>query len=269
MYDNIRVMRKEKTKKIVVITGASSGIGEQLKKYYEQDGNVVINLSRSAGGDENNISLDVSKEDDVKNCFKALGEKYGKIDILINCAGYGVFGAIELLESEKCRKIMDVNFFGTLWCCREALKYMKKGSRIINISSACALFSLPFRAMYSASKSAVSMMSYGLGMELKDAGIEVTAICPGDIKTNFSKNRDKTLTTNDRYKDRIELSAKQIEERESSRMDVVYASKKIYRICNKKHLKPMYIVGRMYKFFNFGNRIISNNLLYKIINRMF
>ena len=262
-------MNKQKTQKIVVITGASSGIGEQLKKMYKEQGDIVINLSLDASGDDDNICLDVSSEQDVKDAFKSIYDKYKKIDVLINCAGYGVFGAIELLPEEKCRKIFDVNFFGTLWCCREALKYMDKGSRIINISSACAIFPLPFRSMYCASKSAVSMMSFGLGMELKDSGISVTAICPGDIKTNFSKNRDITLTTNQRYKDRIENSAKQIQMREEKRMDKVQASKKIFKICNKKHLKPMYIVGGSYKLFNFGKRLISQNQLNKLLNKKF
>ena len=226
-------MKKQINEKVIVITGASSGIGEQLKYLYENDGSVVINLSIDAQNDNKNIALDVSNNESVKLAFKNIYDVYKRIDVLVNCAGYGVFGAIELLPEEKCKQIFDVNFFGTLWCCREALKYMKKGSRIINISSACAIFPLPFRSMYCASKSAVSMMSFGLGMELRDAGIEVTAICPGDIKTNFSKNRDKTLTTNDRYKNRIENSAKQIEMREEKRMDKVFASKKIYKICNK------------------------------------
>ena len=262
-------MKKQQEQKIVGITGASSGIGEQLKNFYEADGDIVVNLSLDAPNDDKNIKLDVSNSQGVKDAFKTINDKYKKIDILINCAGYGVYGAIELLPEEKCRQIFDVNFFGTLWCCREALKYMKSGAKIINISSACAIFPLPFRAMYCASKSAVSMMSFGLGMELNEANIQVTAICPGDIKTNFSKNRDITLTTNERYKDRVEKSVKQIAKRENKRMDKVKASKKIYKICNKKHLKPMYIIGKSYKFFNFARRFISQNQLNKVSNKLF
>lgn len=256
--------------KIVVITGASSGIGEQLKNMYKSDGATVINVSIDVE-DENelNYRLDVSKFKDVERVFNKIGQQYGKIDVLINCAGYGVFGAVELLSEEKCRQIFDVNFFGTLWCCKCALKFMQKGSRIINMSSITALFAIPFRTMYSATKSAVSMLSFGLGMELKEFGIRVTAICPGDIKTNFSKNRDITLTSNEKYGKRIEKSCNIIAKKENKRMDKYKASLKIYKICNKKHLKPMYIIGKKYKFYNYARRILSQNQLNNYLNKKY
>ena len=256
--------------RVVVITGASSGIGEQLKQFYQKNGDIVINLSIDVKEEDNyNFKLDVSKNEDVANVFDKVGKLYKKIDVLINCAGYGVFGAVELLADEKCKQIFDVNFFGTLWCCKNALKYMERGARIINISSICALFAIPFRTMYSASKAAVSMLSFGLGMELKEFGISVTAICPGDIKTNFSKNRDITLQTNNKYGERIQRSCDIIASKENKRMDKVKASKKIYDICNKKHLKPMYIIGSKYKVFNFARRVLSQKQLNSYINNKY
>lgn len=252
--------------KIIVITGASSGIGLKLKEFYEKDGCRVINFSRNNSQD---YVVDVSSDEQVCEAMQDVYKKYGKIDVLINCAGYGVFGAVELTPKEKSEQIFDVNYFGTLWCCQEALKYMQKGAKIINISSACALFCLPYRSMYSASKSAVNMISYGLYMELLNSGIQVTSICPGDIKTNFSKNRDITLKTNERYGNKIEKSCSQIAERENGRMDPNKACKKIYKICNKKKLKPMYIIGAKYKIFNFLSRFISTKFLLKITNKFF
>lgn len=265
----INSMKKEKTKKIIVITGASSGIGEQLKIFYKQNGDIVINMSLHAIEDEENYKVDVSNKEQVANVFQNIFKKFGGIDILINCAGYGVFGAIELTSEQKSRQIFDVNYFGTLWCCQEALKYMQKGARIVNISSACALYALPFRAMYSASKSAVNMLSYGLRMELKNFGIDVTCICPGDIKTNFSKNRDITLDTNNKYGEKIKNSCEQIAKREHLRMDREKAVKKIYKICNKKHTKPMYIVSVKYKVLYFFTRFVSKNAVLNMTNKLF
>lgn len=265
----IKYMKKNIEKKLVVITGASSGIGECLKKMYEQDGHMVVNLSRGAREDDFNYCVDVSNRDLVFSTFKKIFEKFGKIDVLINCAGYGVFGAIELTEEQKSRQIFDVNYFGTLWCCQACLQYMQKGARIINISSACALYALPFRAMYSASKSAVNMLSYGLRMELKDFGIDVTCICPGDIKTNFSKNRDVTLDTNNKYGKKIEQSFNQIAKREHLRMDREKAVKKIFKICSKKRTKPMYIVSGKYNVLYFFTRFTSNNLILNMTNKLF
>ncbi len=262
-------MRKQKTQKIVVITGASSGIGEELKKLYCSDGDIVVNLSRSCETSEFDYKVDVSSKEQVENAFKNIYENFKRIDVLINCAGYGVFGAIELTSEEKSRQIFDVNYFGTLWCCQSALKYMQKGAKIINISSACALYALPFRAMYSASKSAVNMLSFGLRMELKSFGIDVTCICPGDIKTNFSKNRDITLDTNEKYGKKIEQSCKQIASREHLRMDKQKAVKKIYKICKKQKTKPMYIVSGKYKVLYFFTRFASKNAVLNATNKLF
>lgn len=255
-------------KKIVVITGANSGVGKELKNLYQKDNNIVISLDLNAVSDEKTeFQCDVSNEKQVQEVFDKIKNVYNRIDILINCAGYAVFGATELIESSKAKAMFDVNYFGILYCVKNALPIMKKGSRIINISSACAIFAVPFRTHYCASKSAVSMLSYGLRMELSESGVDVVCICPGDIKTNFSKHRVKTFDTNFRYGDRIEKSAQQIEDRESKRMSVLYATKKMYKIFNKKKTKPMYIVGKQIKFLNFINKIFPLKVILKFTNK--
>lgn len=254
--------------KIVVITGANSGLGKAIKNLYENDKNTVISLDINAlNNGTNEFVCDVSNKEQVKDVFEKIKSVYGKIDILINCAGYAVFGATELVDSLKAQAMFNVNYFGVLHCIQSALPMMDRGSRIVNISSACAIFAVPFRTHYCASKSAVSMLSYGLRMELVNSGVDVVCICPGDIKTNFSKNRVKTFDTNFRYGDRISKSAKQIEDRESKRMSVLYASKKMYKIFNKKKTKPMYIVGNQIKFLNILNRIFPLSVILKFTNK--
>lgn len=263
-------MKNQNNRRIVVITGASSGIGEGLKFLFKENGDLVFNLSKSiTEEDEFNIKCDITSESDVKSSINLIGTKYNRIDILINCAGFGVFGAVELTPLENVKKMFDVNLFGTMAVTQQALNYMSANSKIINISSACALFSVPFRSLYCASKSALNMMSYGLYMELKKSKIQVTSICPGDIKTNFSKNRNITPQTNQRYGDRIEKSINSISMRENKRMDRDVACKIIYRIINKKHLKPMYIVSKLYNFLYFAKRFSSEKTLLKLTNKMF
>jgi len=252
----------------IVITGVTSGIGVKLKEMFESDGDRVFGISRSVEPDEFKFVADVSNREQVFEVINTIG-KQNKIDMLINCAGYGQFGAVELLTEEEIKKQFDVNVFGTLWCVQAALPYMHKGSKIINISSASAFFALPFRSVYSASKAAVNMLSYGLKMELKNAGIMVTSICPGDIKTNFNKNRQANLTTNSRYGDRIEKSFSNIQARAEKRMSNEYASKCIYKICNKKKLKALYIVGKAYKFLNLCDRLFSKNTILNVTNKKF
>ena len=254
--------------KVVVITGASSGIGNGLKERYIKNGDVVICLDKNA--ETNNtteFACDVSNETVVEQVFQTIGKTYNKIDVLINCAGYAVYGATELVDTQKAKNMFDVNYFGVLNCTKSALKFMYKGSKIFNISSACAFFAVPFRTHYSASKAAVSMLSYGFRMELKNSGIDVVCICPGDVKTNFSKNRVKTFDTNERYGDRIEKSAKQIEDRESKRMTIDYATKKMYKIFTKKKHKPMYIIGSSMKWAYFANRIFPLSVILKVTDK--
>lgn len=254
--------------KIVVITGANSGIGLSLKEKFLKQKEIVISLDKNAvTNGETEFKCDVSNEEQVFQVFNAIGEMYKKIDILINCAGYAVFGATELIDTQKAKNMFDVNYFGTLSCIKGALKFMNKGAKIFNISSACSIFAVPFRTHYSASKAAVSMLSYGLRMELKDSGVDVVCINPGDVRTNFSKNRVKTFETNFRYKDRILKSSKQIEMRESKRMSLEYASKKIFKICTKTKTKPMYIVGSQIKWLNFFNKIFPLSVILSITNK--
>ena len=186
----------------IVITGGTSGLGLALAEKYKKQGDNVFVLARSASG-ENAIACDVSVESDVIKAFEKLKSQIGQIDVLINNAGIAVAGVTELLPTSEIEKIMNVNFYGVLFATRCALPLMKEGGKIINISSPCGDFPLPFRTMYCVTKSAVSMLSYCLRMELDNAKIQVSAICPGNIFTNLSKNRVKFEETNEKYGDSI------------------------------------------------------------------
>lgn len=246
----------------IVITGGTSGLGKALLEKFEKRGDNVIVLARSVESGKG-IKCDIGDSENVKNAFAEIGKTVGKIDILINNAGYGISGATEFVSTEEAKKIFDVNFFGTLFCVQNALPLMKSGAKIINISSACALFALPFRTLYCASKAAVSMLSHSMRLELCTAGIQVCSICPGEIKTNFTKNRVKNFITNERYGKRIENATNNIDKHENSRMSVEFASGKIFKIINKKKLKPQYIIGGKYKALYFASKIFPLSWILK------
>lgn len=243
--------------KIIVITGTSSGIGKYLADYFSKN-NTVIGLCRTES--ENSIRCDLSNPDDVENAVNTIKEKYGQVDILINNAGYGLTGAVETVTDEEIRRIFEVNFFSALSLIRKILPLMKSGSKIINVSSACALFALPFKSMYCASKSALSMLSYSLKMELAPSNIQVTAICPGDVQTPFTTNRKSNYTTNKRYSDSIKATDEKLAKRNSKRMSLNYAGKKMAKIIEKKRLKPTYIVGNKHKFLFALSKIFPQSL---------
>ncbi len=260
-------MSKNKLKgKIIIITGGSSGIGKKIKQNYQAD-NTVVSLSRTAAFSD--IRCDLSDSDSVKQAVEEIKVRFDKIDVLINNAGYGLYGATELLDEAQIEKQFDTNVTGAIELTRLLLPSMSEGSKIINISSACALFPLPFRTMYCASKAALSQFSHCLKMELYPYGIDVTAVCPGDIKSSFTKNRVKNYSTNERYGDRIKLADEKITSRESKRMNEDYAVGKIVSIINKKKYKPMYIVGKKYKLLYFMYRIVPHSLFMKITRKIF
>lgn len=256
-------MRTEK--RTIIITGASSGIGLGLKNQFESKGDIVIDISK----DGRDYQCDVGDCEKLKAVFDDIYLNYGEIDMLITCAGYGISGAIELLNEEDTKKQFDVNFFGTANACKYAIPMMKKNGKFVIIASATALFPLPFKAYYCASKSAVDSFAQSLRMELSQTNLQVTSICPGDIKTNFSKNRVKIYETNERYGNSIELSTKPTEKTEKRRMSPEYAIKKIYKICEKRHFKPRYIVGKQYKIFNLCRHLFSTNVIDSCLTKIF
>ena len=246
-------------KRRIVITGASSGIGLELKNLFEKKGDEVIDLSRTSG-------CDITDNNSLKLEFEKLKDK--EIDILINCAGFGLSGAVELADESEIRKLFDVNFFGLVNVTKHALPLMGKTGKIINISSTCALFPLPFRAYYCASKSAVNMITDGLRMELKNTKIQVASVCPGEVKTNFTKNRVKIFTTNERYKNSIKVSTENIDKHEDKRMPVGVAAKKIIKFVERKKLKPQVIIGKQ-KILYALQKLLPKSWLIALIEKFF
>lgn len=242
--------------KVVVVTGGTSGIGRELVNMYLRDGDqVVILANQNLYKMENVILCDVSNEDQIKEAFETIKSKYGRVDILVNCAGYGVSGALELVSNKQVEDIMDVNFLGVYNCTKYALPIMPKGSNVINISSACALFPLPFRGLYCASKAAVSLLSYSWRMECAPFGVNIGTVCPGDVRTEFTKNRVKNFETNERYGTRIKTATEKLDARQNKRMEPIKVAKKIYKYSLKKKPKPMIIIGAKYKMLYFASKI--------------
>ena len=259
-------MRK---KRVVVITGCSSGIGRECVHYFESMGDVVIGLARHNEDCDNFYCCDISSEDNVKKVMDMIGKRYGRIDVLINNAGYGLSGAVELVPNLQIEKLYDVNILGSINCYKYAMPYMKEGSKILNIASACALFPLPFRGLYCSSKAGLHMLSLSLAMECAPLGIKVISICPGDIKTNFTKNRVKIYDTNERYGDRIENAARAIDSREDKRMSVYGVARKLYKISVKVEPKPYYIIGFKYKMLHFAMRFLPASALLRFTEKHF
>ncbi len=230
--------------KVIVITGNSSGIGQFLFDRWKTS-NTVIGLSRS--GTENTIRCDLADPVQIDRAAKEIADKYGKVDVLVNNAGYGITSACETLTDDEIFRMIDVNLSAAMLLTKRILPLMGEGGKIINISSACALFPLPYRTLYSSVKAGLHAYSMGLAMELSDVGISVTSVCPGDIKTPFTVNRESNYTDNPRYGDKVRKADEKVAARHEKRMDCAKASARIAKICEKRKPKPFYIVGAKYK----------------------
>ena len=184
---------------IIWITGAGSGIGKALALAYNQEHNTVI-LSGRKESQLNEVAaalkssyvlpLDVTDERAVQNAVKQVDNNFGKVDILINNAGVSQRALVSETNNEVGRKLMEVNFFGSIHLTKAVLPLMQKSNTgsIIAMSSAVGKFGFPLRSYYAASKHALHGWYEALGLELKNTDIHVMVVCPGRIKTDISKN---------------------------------------------------------------------------------
>lgn len=179
-------------KKVCVITGASSGIGFACAKKFLENGFTVINASRSDKNHIQNknyeyIQTDVAHENDIKNLIETVISRHGKIDVLINNAGFGLFSELINSTTEEFDSMFSVNVRGLYLCCRYALRHMieKQSGCIINIASIAGKNSVATASIYSATKHAVMGLSSSMFLEVRKHNVRVTTVCPGSVDTHF------------------------------------------------------------------------------------
>ena len=236
---------------VALVTGGSSGIGLAAARALRDRGLTVFIVSRRPFTEKglHHLCADVADERQCAEAVEAVLRKAGRLDLLVNCAGFGISGAVEFTELAEAKKQMEVNFFGCVNMTRAALPHMRqRGSgRIVNISSVAAPAAIPFQAYYSASKAAVNAWTAALANELRPWGVSVTAVQPGDIKTGFTAAREKSIAGDEAYGGRISKSVAKMERDEQNGMDPAKAGAYIAKIAMKQHPKPVYTIGLGYK----------------------
>jgi short-subunit dehydrogenase len=182
--------------KVVLITGASSGVGQSTARLLARNGYKVFGTSRKLTSAEplpnlEMLALDVRADDSVADCVKAVSSRGGRLDVLVNNAGYELAGALEETSLDEAKAQFETNFFGVVRMVRAALPLMRqqKHGQIINISSLSGLSPIPFMGMYSASKFAVEGYTEALHLELKPLGIHVSQVEAGFLKTPMMDKR--------------------------------------------------------------------------------
>ena len=188
--------------KIWMITGANRGLGRAFTAEAVKNGDIVIACARRFPDDElfenENILkayMDVTKPDEISAAVKKGVEKFGRIDFLINNAGFGMNGAFEEISDSELRELFETDYFGVVNVIKAVLPIMRsqKSGRILNISSQAGLVGAAGCTAYNAAKFALVGMSEGLNEELESFNIQVIAVCPGAFRTDF---RDKSSMHN-------------------------------------------------------------------------
>ena len=180
--------------KVILITGASSGIGKDTALNLIKEGHIVYGAARriskmkdivEAGG--HSIKMDILNNEDVDKAIDQVISEHNRIDVLVNNAGYGLWGAVETISIDEAKRQFDVNIFGLAYLTKKVIPIMRnqKSGKIINMSSMGGKVYTPFGAWYHATKYALEGWSDCLRIELKSFGINVILIEPGVIKTEF------------------------------------------------------------------------------------
>jgi len=180
--------------RVVLITGASSGIGQACAVHLVERGFKVYGTSRVARPGESRftmLQMDVTDEYSVQSGISTIVERDGRIDIVVNNAGIAIAGPLESTSVEEAQRQLDVNLLGVFRVCRTVLPVMRRqgGGYIVNIGSIGGLIAIPYQPLYSASKFALEGMTESLRLEVRPLGIRVVIIEPGDTKTPITHNR--------------------------------------------------------------------------------
>jgi NAD(P)-dependent dehydrogenase (short-subunit alcohol dehydrogenase family) len=194
---------KKENRRVVLVTGASSGIGLACASHLAGRGFRVYGTSRRAAagagapGDVTMLAADVTDDRSVEQAVAKVLELEGRLDIVVNNAGMGIAGPVENTGIEQAKAQFEVNFFGVLRVCRAVLPAMRnqRSGYIVNIGSIGGILAIPYQSMYSASKFALEGLSEALRMEVRPFGIRVVVIEPGDHKTALTENRQFTETS--------------------------------------------------------------------------
>jgi len=238
-------------RKVVLITGGSSGIGKSIGHYLQTKGFTVYGTTRNLMntidvGSFELLEMEVCDISSVKKTIQKIVDKEGRIDVLVNNAGIGITGPIEETPHEEILKAFDTNFNGYLHVMKAVLPQMRKQGQglIINITSIAGYMGLPYRGIYSATKGAIELITEALRMETKSFGVHITNLAPGDFTTNIASGRyHAPILEDSAYKTAYGNTLKQINDDVNSGEDPIKVAKMVLKIIRAKKPKVRYRVG--------------------------
>lgn len=260
-------------KKVVLITGGSSGIGKCVGEFLIHKGFIVYGTSRNPKNIIDHpfelVALDVKNMESILKAVEVVITKEGRLDVLVNNAGMGITGPIEETPTDEMRKVFDTNLFGAIDVMKAVLPQMRKqqSGLIINVTSIAGYMGLPFRGIYSATKGALEIVTEAIRMEVKSFGIQVTNVAPGDFATNIASGRFHTpVFENSPYKKVYQENLDLMDAHVDSGGDPIEMATAIYKVINNPNPKIHYKVGDfMQKFSIVLKKILPDKVYEKLL----
>ena len=237
-------------KQVVLITGVSSGNGQAMAKLFAENGFTVFGTSRRANHNVmpgiEVLPLDVRSDESVKTCVEEVLKRTGRLDVLVNNAGFALIGALEETSLTEAKEQFETNFFGVLRMTNAVLPAMRRQGhgRMINVSSIVGLVPLPFMGLYSAGKFALEGYSEALSHEVKPFGIHVSLVEPGFIKTRIGDHAQTVGSPISDYDPWRIRTVNAIEKHIAKAPPPELVARQVLCIVNTRSPKMRYIVGR-------------------------
>jgi len=254
-------------KKVVIVTGASSGIGFAAAKLFAQKGYHTFGLSRRKidGAPFTQIQADVNDDESVKAAIAEVLKAHGRIDILFNNAGFAMTGAAEESSMAQIKSIFETNFFGAIRVADAVLPTMRKqgSGRILHTSSIVGLIPSPYMSFYAASKHALEAYSQSLDHEIRNFGIRSILIQPGFMKTAINSHDfkvDKPILEYTNMRMQVEQL---IENGVAHSPEPILVAEKVVAVAELSHPKLRYPVGQQAKFLSLLRRFAPNSFFDK------
>ncbi len=237
---------------VVLVTGASTGIGESIARHLADKGFIVYGTSRRMMTDSDSfrwIQLDVNDMESIQKCIKMVLDNEGCIDVLINNAGLGMVSALEEAPYDNIRQVMDTNFFGVVRMIKTVLPHMRRAGKgkIINISSMGGQMGLPFRSIYSASKFALEGLTEALRQEAAKFGIQACTVLPGSINTDIADKRVSHVPEKSPYNPEINEAHVLMNEEVKKGIDRLQVARKVGEIIARDTLPSKVVVAKPFQ----------------------
>ncbi|MEO0731593.1 MAG: SDR family oxidoreductase [Bacteroidota bacterium] len=261
---------------VVLVTGASSGVGEALAPLLAARGYRVYGMSRRTVDLTGVTALpaDIADEAAIRSAIAELTETEGRLDAVLHCAGIGGAGPVEQMPTERARRIMDTNFWGSWHLAQATLPHLRKAprGRLLLVGSIAGFMGIPFRSAYCASKAALKTLTDSLRLELQGSNCQATCVCPGDIATNSiaTQYRQPVEELAPLYQARYRKADAGMASNVDHGMEAAQVAERMYEIMQKDELRPYYTIGEpVQRVSTLASRLLPGRLWERVLSKYY